>query len=894
LKKPDKYTASQYINENIVSIFRIFLLLMVGLSSFYSFGILDINREILLKVSILFDVMFLMLFAFSLSKFIVNLYKSKLLGVSLATLLAYFSFLIFYNINYVIAVILVIFLTSYFFQWFRQIIFFTALSIILLAMIFVYSNFNLTNKLFLLTFVAAYNVYVFYYLNRNFKIKQALSFNDTLLQLLYEEINEGLIIVDAHSNTVLRCNSQFSEIFEIPDNTKLIGSNGYKFVAHIIEDYISTKKENNKLWEKSYMLTSYKGKKFWSEVTINSINENDSKYFILKIVDITEKKQKEEIIEKLSLALKQNPGIIIIFNKEGIIEYVNQKYIETTGFTYKEIVGTRIYNLGFKMNEPVKKIWVKFNTNNAWSGEVQTFGKNGNLIYARISVSSVISANNQVERFIVVGEDITLQKNAELAAQIAQQKNDAILQAIPDLMFVLDKNGIFKDFKKDSSEELLLPPEKIIGANIRDIGLPEEALNLSLIRLEQIICKKSVSENYQYNAVINGHTEYYESRMIALGDDEVLAIIRNITKRVIAEQTIIENERNYKNLVEYSPNGIILHKDEEIFYANNTALKTLGLKSVEEITGLMSRDLIISDQQEILADRLDKVRSGEDVPFTEFMLVRPVDKKVIEIEAKPTLLEYNGEKVFQIVFRDISVEKRLQREKRRAEHAEEINEELKTEMLVRKQTEIELKKSLIEKEVLLKEVHHRVKNNMQIISSILNLQAGNIQSPEIKKLFDESQDRIKAMALVHENLYRTKDFANIDFEQYVRNLVGNLYRSYDVDGMRITYELDLEKILLTIDIGIPCGLIINELISNSIKHAFGKLDKGIIFVSLKKVGNLVTLIVGDNGKGIDENVNILETQSLGFQLVTALVQQIDGNISIEKVAGTKFIITFTV
>lgn len=593
--------------------------------------------------------------------------------------------------------------------------------------------------------------------------------------------------------------------------------------------------------------------------------------------------------------LKQNPGIIIIFNKEGIIEYVNQKYIETTGFSYKEIVGTRIYNLGFKMNEPIKTIWVKFNTNNAWSGEVQTFGKNGNIIYARITISSVISANNQVERYIVVGEDITLQKNAELAAQLAQQKNDAILQAIPDLMFIVDKNGVIKDYKKAISNELLIPPDKIIGSNLRDIGLSPQTIDVVFVRLKKIIAKESELEIFQYDVEINGQMEYYESRMIALGEEEALAIIRNITKRVIAEQKIIENERNYKNLVEYSPTGIILHKkDENIFYANNTALKILGLKTIEEIFGLQSRDLIIDEQKGILDERIEMVRRGEDVPFVELMLVRPIDKKAIEIEAKPSILEYNGEKVFQIVFRDISVEKRLQREKRRAEHAEEINVELQTEMLVRKQAESDLKKSLLEKEVLLKEVHHRVKNNMQIISSILNLQAGNIKDPEIRKLFDESQDRIKSMALVHENLYRTKDFSNIDFELYVRNLVENLYRSYKVDSMKISYELDLEKIMLTIDIGIPCGLIINELISNSIKYAFGNSNKGVIFVSLKKAGDQVTLVVGDNGKGIDENIDIFQTKSLGFQLVTALVQQIEGNISLEKVGGTKFIINFTI
>ncbi len=834
-----------------------------------------------------------MLFVFSLFRFLIVIYRRRLAAIITFTLFIYITFLIFFNINYAFVIILIVFLITYYYEKFNQILFFVLLSAVLISVIFIYSNISIANKINLLIFVIAYNLTAFLYFKKNLKIRNELSFNDTLLNSLYEEINEGLMIVNIRRRVVIQCNSRFAEIFEAPDKDKLIGKNGFLFVAEVINEYLETETFLENTWIKSFLLTSYSGKKFWGEITITPISGENANNAILKVSDITEKRQQEEIIQKLSIALKQNPGIILIFNKDGIIEYVNQKYTEITGYSYKEIVGKKIFNLGFQTNEPFKNILKKLKTLNKWNGEIQTFSKSGISIISRLSISTAIESQGHAERYIAVAVDITQQKNAELAASIAQQKNKAILEAIPDMMFTLDKNGIFTDFKIDNSIKFLIPVDKIIGSNLSEIGLLPEALDLAIISLNKIINKESQIEIFEYNVDIKEVRGYYETRMIALGRDEVLCIIRNITARKIAEQKFKENELNYKNLVEFSPNGILLHQDEEIIYANITALKTLGLKSLSDIGTLTISDMVMPEELDFVRHRFKQVFEGIDVPFVEMHIKRPSDQQLIEIESKPTIIEYNNQKVIQVVFRDISVEKKLLQEKQRVQQAEEVNLELKTEMLERKEAEIRLKKSLLEKEVLLKEVHHRVKNNMQIISSILNLQSSNINDPGIKRLFEESQDRIKSMALVHENLYRTKDFANIDFDSYITSLIENMYRSYDVDSRRITYDLDLDKVQLNIDLAIPCGLIINELISNSIKHAFGSSNKGTIFVSLKRIGEQIILSVGDNGKGIDKNVNIYETQSLGFQLVTALVQQIEGNILVETLAGTKFIITFT-
>ncbi|MGB6298177.1 MAG: histidine kinase dimerization/phosphoacceptor domain -containing protein [Rivularia sp. (in: cyanobacteria)] len=214
-----------------------------------------------------------------------------------------------------------------------------------------------------------------------------------------------------------------------------------------------------------------------------------------------------------------------------------------------------------------------------------------------------------------------------------------------------------------------------------------------------------------------------------------------------------------------------------------------------------------------------------------------------------------------------------------------------TDITVRKQVENKLKSSLKEKEVLLKEIHHRVKNNLQIISSLLRLQSGYIKDKQALEIFKDSQNRVRAMALIHENLYQTKDLAKIEFSEYIRKLTNNLIRCYNINNIQI--NTNIEKLLLKIDMAIPCGLIINELISNSMKHAFQNGEEGEIYVEfLILQAGKYSLSVSDNGGGTKENISSLKKQSLGLELVWNLVEQLEGTIVYNSKLGTSFRITF--
>ncbi len=225
------------------------------------------------------------------------------------------------------------------------------------------------------------------------------------------------------------------------------------------------------------------------------------------------------------------------------------------------------------------------------------------------------------------------------------------------------------------------------------------------------------------------------------------------------------------------------------------------------------------------------------------------------------------------------------------EHAR-LYEQAQQEIAERILAEEQLKASLAEKEVLLKEIHHRVKNNLQVISSLLNVQSMYVNDEETLRMLQDSRHRVRSMALVHERLYQAEDLARVDFAEYVRSLASYLIRSYGV-ASSVKLCVDVSDVSLSVDIAIPCGLILNELISNSFKHAFPNQRPGQINVSFKNHDGELVLIVRDNGIGVPEGVDFRNTESLGLRLVSTLVAQLEGSIELATTHGTEFRIKFS-
>jgi two-component sensor histidine kinase/CBS domain-containing protein len=225
----------------------------------------------------------------------------------------------------------------------------------------------------------------------------------------------------------------------------------------------------------------------------------------------------------------------------------------------------------------------------------------------------------------------------------------------------------------------------------------------------------------------------------------------------------------------------------------------------------------------------------------------------------------------------------------------ELYQQVQAELAERKRAEEQLKASLKEKEVLLKEIHHRVKNNLQIISSLLKLQSAYTKEEQVLGMFKDSQNRIRSMALIHEKLYQSKDLSRIDFAEYIHDLAGNLLRSYKASSHAITLKTTVNDITLNIDTAIPCGLIINELMSNSLKHAFPtpSKDNEICINIYSSDNDQFILNVSDNGIGFPKDLDFRNTESLGLELVCTLTEQLDGTIELDSSRGTSFNIIFS-
>jgi two-component sensor histidine kinase len=214
-----------------------------------------------------------------------------------------------------------------------------------------------------------------------------------------------------------------------------------------------------------------------------------------------------------------------------------------------------------------------------------------------------------------------------------------------------------------------------------------------------------------------------------------------------------------------------------------------------------------------------------------------------------------------------------------------------TDITERKKAEDAIKASLREKEVLLKEIHHRVKNNLQVISSLVGLQAGGSQDEIIRGVLQDVTDRVRSMALVHEKLYQSADLAHIDFAEYTRGLLSYLWRAYGADTVRLT--LDLEPVTLSVDKAVPCGLILNELAGNALKHAFRGRPEGEVTVSLHgDIDGRLCLRVSDNGVGLPPGFEWRQARSLGLRLVQMLAGQLDATVEVRNGEGAHFELLF--
>ncbi|UBF24482.1 PAS domain S-box protein [Kovacikia minuta CCNUW1] len=492
----------------------------------------------------------------------------------------------------------------------------------------------------------------------------------------------------------------------------------------------------------------------------------------------------------------------------------------------------------------------------------------------------------EIYRFAGIAEDITEQRRTEAALRQSEARFQRLAANIPGIIYqyVLHSDGSLKfTYVSSSCQQIFeLSPEQLQ----QDMGMllammpanDVEAFHQSRIQSAQTF-QPCVLE-FQITTP-TGRTKWLQaiSQPERQSNGEIVwdGLALDVTERKQVEAEILRTRDLFEAVFNRSADAIFLVDEPQrlIRNCNQRAVEMFEATCKEDLLGILGSTL---HKTPVTASGLNAFRErfARGGYLQQEIEYHTLKGNSFWGNLAANTIQVGNESMILVRITDINEVKHREAERRQAAEA--------------------LQTSLQEKEVLLKEIHHRVKNNLQIISSLLRMQSRQIADQQMVALFQEAQNRVQSMALIHEHLYQSPNLSYISFGQYLRTLVNNLFRSYGVREQQITIKLDVEDLQLTLNTAIPCGLIINELVSNALKYAFPGEQLGVVQVYLcqeaSATENWVVLTIEDNGVGIPDRVNWETTESLGLRIVRNLITQLGGTLTLDRREGTCFHITF--
>ncbi|MCE8422306.1 MAG: PAS domain S-box protein [Candidatus Methanoperedens sp.] len=497
--------------------------------------------------------------------------------------------------------------------------------------------------------------------------------------------------------------------------------------------------------------------------------------------------------------------------------------------------------------------------------------KDGKEIDVSMTLSPLRNSDQEIIGLSSIIRDITERKLAEEAMHESEARYRKLVELSPDAIAVSCIDVIV--FINAAGAKLFgaKDPEQLIGKDIMDFVHPDHKIAVRK-RIRQIMetgkeAPTTEDKFIQFDGTVID-VEDVAMPFIYQGKPAVQIVINDVTQRKLAVEALKQSEEHFRSLIENSSDVItILNDAKTICYVSHSIERSLGY-SPKELTGSNIVEILHPDDISLFVDSFLKRIQAPDTTSS-------VEVRMMHQDGSFRILESMGKKLpVGLVVTGIVLNSRDVTERKRAEE--------------------QIRASLAEKEVLLREIHHRVKNNMQIISSLLNLQSDVSKDKNVIDMFKDSRNRILSMSLIHEKLYQSENFTKIDLRGYIKDLANGLFQSFNVDMSRIKLNIEVENVLLGIDSAIPCGLIINELITNSLKYAFPGDKKGEIKILLHSTeGGMIELMIEDNGVGIPEEFDLRTVRSLGLHLVNILAEnQLQGNIELTRTNGAKFKITF--
>lgn len=505
-------------------------------------------------------------------------------------------------------------------------------------------------------------------------------------------------------------------------------------------------------------------------------------------------------------------------------------------------------------------------------GEVINVRKDGTQFTCFLSCAVMRNKKGDQIGYMGISRDITDIKKAEEELIKSEKKYRDLFVNLGDALVIVDKDNRIIDL--NNAAKALFDNESCIGKDLFDFVHPDD-LELVHKRSKEFRHKGNIV-NVEFRLLTDSKVKYVTLSSTAIFEGDTYVGSRDILRDVTQEkeyQDLISKQTSHLNSIFENKSDVIMCTLNSDFGITSFNSK---LKEYVKFHFDVELDLGMNFMELLQANVSDKVRSNLVDFYNQATLGHPTQFDGI-------LKGRNGEEIWIETFLSpIKVEGKSKYDI--ALMALDITD--------KKEAELEITKSLREKEVLLKEVHHRVKNNLQVISSILNLQSSYVKDHNTLEILRESQNRVKSMSFIHESLYRSKDFSQVNFSDYLNNLINNVVHTFLLPDKDVMLMTDLGAVNLNLDQAIPCGLILNELLTNAMKYAFVGIENPTLEVKIQEENNSVSIWVIDNGVGLPKDFKIDETDSLGLQLVQTLTDQLDGTLDMKTGDGTKYLLTF--
>lgn len=610
--------------------------------------------------------------------------------------------------------------------------------------------------------------------------------------------------------------------------------------------------------------------------------------------------------------------VITVLNRKGVVTYVSPNIRKWFGWTPEEITGSEVwenihpddtYSTGDLLNRTITE------PESSVTAECRYRSRDGRYSWIEYTAKNCYNIP-EINGILINYRDITEQKNSQESLKEREYTLQKIFDIIPIGLWFADKNGKLlrgnPTGKKIWGAEPKVSPEDYGVFKARRLPSGEEIAPDDWARAHSITKGVTIENELFEIDAFDGVTRTILNFTAPVIDDngEIKGAI--VVNQDMTEQTKIENElhdsiERFKALHEASFGGIAIHENGEIIECNKGLADLTGY-SIEELTGMNGLNLVAPEY-------LDKVKNNILNDYPDPYEVKGVKKDgtQFDLRIQGKSIPYKGRKVRVTEFRDISESKAAEESiKIKNEELEALNEELTASMEEMEATNEEFARTndelletntrlmrseqainalLEEKEILLKEVHHRIKNNMNTICGLLMIQAETLEEESAKNVLYDASTRVQSMMVLYDKLYRSEDFRAVSLKDYFPTLIDEIIDNFHSPA-NITVLKEIDDIILNTDILSPLGIILSELLTNTMKYAFKGKSDGIIKVSASQDSDNISFTVEDNGVGIPSDMDIRNSRGFGLQLVSMLTEQISGTIKFNSSNGTSFKITF--